>query len=186
MGLGVWPSASVGFKPWIFRFWKRPTIPLCYSSPLYIDHLNYTKDSIIAFLDYGLTNLVDSYFKTAHRISNEHSLKTIYISYIHSYLNYANIAWACTCATKLKKINLLKNRAVPFVFNEGRLSHSRPLLRKMNALNVYQINFYRYLNFMCKVNSQETPRIFNDLIKKPVHKYPTNFSKSNICLKNVL
>ena len=38
---------------------------------------------------------------------------------------------------------------------------------------------------MHKFNNQETPRIFNDLIKKPVHKYPTNFSKSNFCLKNV-
>ena len=34
---------------------------------------------------------------------NEHSLKTIYFSYILSYLNYANIAWASTYATKLKK-----------------------------------------------------------------------------------
>ena len=38
---------------------------------------------------------------------------------------------------------------------------------------------------MHKVNNQETPRIFNDLIKKSVHKYPTNFSKSSFCLKNV-
>ena len=36
---------------------------------------------------------------------------------------------------------------------------------------------------MDKVNNQETPRIFNDLIKKPIHKYPTNFSKSKFCLK---
>ena len=38
---------------------------------------------------------------------------------------------------------------------------------------------------MHKFNNQETPRIFNDLIKKPVHKYPTNFLKLNFCLKNV-
>ena len=38
---------------------------------------------------------------------NEHSLKTIYFSYIHSYLNYANIAWASAYATKLNKIILL-------------------------------------------------------------------------------
>ena len=38
---------------------------------------------------------------------------------------------------------------------------------------------------MHKFDNQETSRIFNDLIKKPVHKYPTNFSKSNFCLKNV-
>ena len=34
---------------------------------------------------------------------NEHSLKRIYFSYIHSHLNYANIAWASTYPTKLKK-----------------------------------------------------------------------------------
>ena len=38
---------------------------------------------------------------------------------------------------------------------------------------------------MHKVNNQETPRIFNDLIRTPVHKYPTSFSKSNFCLRNV-
>ena len=34
---------------------------------------------------------------------NKHSLKTICFSRIHSYLNYANIAWASTYVTKLKK-----------------------------------------------------------------------------------
>ena len=34
---------------------------------------------------------------------NEHSLQTIYFSYIHSYLNYANIASASKYVTKLKK-----------------------------------------------------------------------------------
>ena len=34
---------------------------------------------------------------------NEHSLQTIYFSYIHSYLNYANIALASKYVTKLKK-----------------------------------------------------------------------------------
>ena len=111
---------------------------------------------------------------------NEHSLKINYFSYIHSYLNYASIAWARTYATKLKKIHLLQKRAIRFVFNENRL---RPLLRKINALNVYQINLYQHLNFMHKVSNQETPRIFNNLIKKPVHKYPRNFSKSNFCLR---
>ena len=71
------------------------------------------------------------------------------------------------------------------MFNEDRLSYSRPLLQKINALNVYQINLYQHLNFMHKFNNQETPRIFNDLIKNLVHKYPTHNSKSIFCLKNV-
>ena len=52
-----------------------------------------------------------------------------------------------------------------FVFNEDRLNHSRPFLRRIDALNVYQSIFYQHLNFMHKDNSQETRRIFNDLIK---------------------
>ena len=113
---------------------------------------------------------------------NDLSLKTIYFSYIHSYLNYANIAWASTYARKLKN-KFVQKRAVCFVFNEDRLSYSRPLLRKINAVNVYQINLYQHLNFMHKVNNQETSSIFNDLIKRLVNKYLTNFSKSNFCLK---
>ena len=35
---------------------------------------------------------------------DEMSLKTIYFSYIHSYLNYANIAWASVRITTLKPL----------------------------------------------------------------------------------
>ena len=51
------------------------------------------------------------------------------------------------------------------------------------ALNVYQINLYQHLNFMHKVSNNVTPLIFNDMFKKPSHKYPTNFSHNNFSLK---
>ena len=38
-------------------------------------------------------------------------LKSIYFSYIHSYLNYANIARASTNTTKLKKVHYLQKQA---------------------------------------------------------------------------
>ena len=40
----------------------------------------------------------------AKYLLDESSLKTVYFSYIHSYLNYANIAWTSTYQTKLKTI----------------------------------------------------------------------------------
>ena len=119
----------------------------------------------------------------ANQFLDEHSLKTIYFSYIHSYLNYANLAWASTHLTKLKKINMLQKRAVRFVFNEGRLCHSRPLLKELNSLNVYQINLYQHLNFMHKFKNEQVPAVFNNLISQPRHKYPTKFSTLNYCLK---
>ena len=35
-------------------------------------------------------------------------------------------------------------------FHEDILTHSRPLLQSLNALNIYQINLYENANFMCK------------------------------------
>ena len=40
----------------------------------------------------------------------ETSLKAIYFSYTHSYLNYANIAWASTRITKLKPMLINRNK----------------------------------------------------------------------------
>ena len=58
---------------------------------------------------------------------NEDSLKTEYFLYIHSYLNYANIAWASTHATKLKRVYLKQKHSVRIVFNKDKLTHSKPL-----------------------------------------------------------
>ena len=44
----------------------------------------------------------------AGQVLTEASLKTVYFSYIHSYLTYANITWASASATKLNKIHLLQ------------------------------------------------------------------------------
>ena len=57
------------------------------------------------------------------------------------------------------------------------------LLQSFNALNAYQINLYQHLNFKHKVSNNIVPLIFNDMLKKPSHKYPTNFSHNNFSLK---
>ena len=54
-------------------------------------------------------------------------------------------------------------------------SHWRPLLRSLSALNVYKINLYQHLNFMNRFNNNKKPKMFHDLIEKPVHQYPTQF-----------
>ena len=119
----------------------------------------------------------------AKYLLNESSLKCIYFAYIHSYLNYANIASASNYRTKLKAIHVLQKRAVRIILNENNITHSRPLLQSLNGLNVYQINRFQHLCFMYNFNKNETPIIFNNLIKNPIHMYPTKFSKNNFSLK---
>ena len=76
------------------------------------------------------------------------SFKTIYFWYIPSFLNYANIAWASTHFTKLKTISYKRKQAACIVFDEDWLCHWRTLLRRLNSLNVYQINLFQHLNLM--------------------------------------
>ena len=84
------------------------------------EHISWSNH--INTLEYKLAKNIGLLNRASYFL-NEHSLKAIYFSYIHSYLNYANIAWASTYVTKLKKINLLQKRAVRFVFNEDGLSY---------------------------------------------------------------
>ena len=81
-----------------------------------------------------------------------------------------NITWASTYQTKLKTIHYHQK-------------HAARILRSLNALNVYQVNLYQHLNIMHKVSNNVAPLIFNDMFKKPSHKYPTNFSRNNFSLK---
>ena len=153
-----------------------------------INFLGVMLDEHISWTDHVRTveNKIAKNIGLLYRVSqflNEDSLKTVYFLYIHSYLNYANIAWASTYATKLKRVYLKQKHAVRIVFNKDKLTHSKPLFKNLNALNVYQINIYQHLNFMHKFINNQIPSIFSDFIKRPNHKYPTNFSQSSFYLK---
>ena len=56
--------------------------------------------------------------------------------FIHSCINYANIAWASTNKTKIKKLFGKQKQTVCIIFNQDRFTHARPLLKTLNALNV--------------------------------------------------
>ena len=144
-------------------------------------------DEHISWIDHARTieNKVAKNIGLLYRVNqflNEDS-KTVYFSYIHSYLNYANIPWASAYATKWKIVFLKQKYAVRIVFNKDKLTHSKPLFENLSALNVYQINIYQHLNFMHKFINNQIPSIFSDLIKILDHKYPTNFSQSRFYLK---
>ena len=64
----------------------------------------------------------------AKPLLEEKSLKSIYFAYIHSYLNYANIEWVSTYRTKLKTIHFHQRNVAHIVFNESKLTQSRPLI----------------------------------------------------------
>ena len=49
----------------------------------------------------------------------------------------------------------------------------------------YQINLKQHLRFMYKFKNKQKSKLFNDVIKNPVHQYPTQFLKDNFSVKMV-
>ena len=60
---------------------------------------------------------------------------------------------------KTKTIYYPQKQSVRIVFNQEKLIHSRPHLRSLNALNVYQINLKQYPNFINKVSNNRALHI---------------------------
>ena len=104
-------------------------------------------------------------------------------SYVHSFLNYANIALPSIHFTKLTTISYKQKEEARIVFDENWLCHSITLPWRLNALNVHQINFFQHLNFMHRVSIDGLPKSFSNTFKKPDHEYPTKFSIFNYSLK---
>ena len=115
----------------------------------------------------------------AKPILDKKSLKALYFSFINSYVNYANIVWGSTYRTSLKKINSLVKQASRILNNKDKYAHSRPLLRSINALDVYQLNVYQYINLMYQVKRKNIPLTLNQKFKCISHNYPTNYSENN-------
>ena len=64
-------------------------------------------------------------------------------------------------------------------FHANRFDHSKPLLKEMKALNVYQINLIQTLKFMHKTKYGTNPRIFLPKFSEVDYQYPTRFSRNS-------
>ena len=63
---------------------------------------------------------------------DNYSLLSLYFSYIHSYMDYANLAWVSTHKTNLKKIHSQQKHALRIVYNKDRYYHTKELFRSCN------------------------------------------------------
>ena len=95
------------------------------------EHIKYLENKISKNIGlmYGVIPFLDKEF-----------LLAFYYSYIHSYLNYANLAWSSTYRTKLKKLRSQQKLAIRIVYNKTKFEHTRELFKSVNVLNLYKFN----------------------------------------------
>ena len=99
--------------------------------------------------------------------------------FIDNGVNYCNVAWASTTRTNLDKILKKQKHVVCITYNKDKCSHSKPLIRYMNALNIYQINISQVLKFIHKAKHNLNPSVPDNMFTEIHDRYPTRFSKSN-------
>ena len=77
-------------------------------------------------------------------------------------LHHANLSWASTNRTNLKKLQSQQKHAIRIVNNKTRFEHTKELFNSQKILNIYKLNIF-------------------ELFQKVSHPYPTGFSK--LCYK---
>ena len=130
------------------------------------DHIRYTENKIsknIALL-----------FRSKLYLTKK-CILSLYYSYIHTYISYANIAWG---STYISHMQLETCNAIRIIYKK-KYETVRELLRSINILNVYQINILNNTILMHQISTKTAPSVFLSKFKKPSHMYPTRFSNVN-------
>ena len=114
------------------------------------EHLTWKKH--IQLIENKVSKNVGVLYK-ASKLINSKCLRSIYFSFIHSFINYVNIAWASTNKPNQEKLFGKQKQAAGIIFNQDRFTHVRPLLK---TLNVCQINLLQVLLFMHKIKTNSS------------------------------
>ena len=86
-------------------------------------------------------------------------LNQLYFSFVHCYLNYANIAWGSTQKNKLSTLYRQQKHAIRLLSFTDQFTHCRLLFKENGALNIYEINIFNILCLMFKCKKRLVPKL---------------------------
>ena len=131
------------------------------------EHIKYHENKIAKNI--GLMYRAKPFF-------DKESLLALFYSYIHSYLNYANLAWGSTYLTNLKKLCRQQKQAIRIVHNKTKFEHKKELFKSANVLNSYKLNILSIGLFMHRVHTKTSSPVFTGSFQRISHLYSTRSS----------
>ena len=116
----------------------------------------------------------------------KHILKMIYMSLIHSYLNYCNLIWGSVENTILNPLFILQKKAIRIVDKAYFLEHTKPIFKTHKVLTLHQIYDLNCLLFAYKCINCNLFPTFKDKISHihSIHDHNTR-SKNNYRTDNI-
>ena len=105
----------------------------------------------------------------SRNILSKRLMKQLHFSCIHSYLNYANIAWTRTNKSNLISLYHHQKHAIRIIYDKDRFAHTKLLFKHAKALTVYEINLFQILSLIFKCKKRTAPIAFHNLytLKSP-------------------
>ena len=88
-------------------------------------------------------------YKSRDVLSKQY-LKQLYVSFIHNYINHANIARTSTSKSKLERLYHCQIHASRVIYYKDWYTNASPLLNDMKALSVFKLNIFNILCFLYK------------------------------------
>ena len=113
----------------------------------------------------------------ARKYLSTEAAKSLYFAFVHPYLAVGNIAWASTYKTRLEKLHRLQKRAVRIISHAEKTCHSRPLMRQLHILNIYEINILQTLTFVYKHQCNMLPVSLTNCLSQVNHRYESRLSR---------
>ena len=101
----------------------------------------------IKFIQNKLSSGLYAINKVKHLLSNSHLL-TLYYSLIYPHIDYGITLWGSTHSTYLKRLIIMRKKAVRIISGATYNDHTDHLFRKMNILkleDVYDLNVAKYM-----------------------------------------
>ena len=141
---------------------------------VFIDE-NLSWKQLVEILGSRISKSIDIIHKSRDVLSKQ-CLKQLHSSFIHSCVNYANIAWASTSKSKLERLYRCQKHPARVIYHKDQYTHASPLLIDMKALNVFKLNIFSSLCFMYKCKSNLNPPAFRNIF--------THRTKAKYVLRN--
>ena len=106
-----------------------------------------------------IANKISKYIGILNRLKRylpSHILKTIYLSLIHSNLNYSILAWGFNCG----RLKTLQKKAIRIITNSKYNSHTEPIMKTLDILKLDDIFKLKIMKWYHQYAHDELPAYF--------------------------
>ena len=159
-----------------------PHIPLKLSGQ-YIERETHTKflgviideeiswNRQIEYVTHKISKNIGILYKVRHYLSLD-ILLNLYYNLIYPYISYCTLIWGSNYKSKLDPIHILQKRALRAITLSERRSASRPIFKKLEVLNIFEIVDYQLAELAFRYSVDQLPDIFSSYFTDLTSLYP--------------